>query len=122
MPLLANVFPFSNLGAASITDISINLMLTEVPPAGTQITNATFGPTGGSAVAMSINQVPPPSGGDPVAALGVVTGQSGQPGSYSLTVPESGIAPAIASTLNGHARLDASQFNDILLIVSYGIA
>lgn len=122
LPLLANVFPFSNLGAASITDISINLMLTEVPPAGTQITNATFGPTGGSAVAMSINQVPPPSGGDPVAALGVVTGQSGQPGSYTLTVPESGIAPAIASTLNGHARLDASQFNDILLIVSYGIA
>ncbi|HCS45189.1 MAG TPA: hypothetical protein DIW52_20570, partial [Pseudomonas sp.] len=121
LPLLANVFPFSNLGAASITDISINMMLTEVPPAGTQIANATFGPTGGTSISVSISQVPPASGGGPVAALGVVTGQSGQPGSFTMSVPESGIAPAIAITTNGHARLDASQYNDILLIVSYEI-
>ena len=121
LPLLANVFPFSNLGAASITDISINMMLTEVPPAGTQIANATFGPTGGTASPVSISQVPPPSGGGPVAALGVVTGQSGQPGSFTMSVPESGIPSAIAITTNGHARLNASQYNDILLVVSYEI-
>lgn len=122
LPLLAHVFPFSNLGTAAITDISINMMLTEVPPAGTQIANATFGPTGGAAGPVSISQVPSPSGGDPVAALGVVTGQSGQPGSFTLSVPESGIPPSIAITSNGHARLDASRFNDVLLVVSYEVS
>ena len=122
LPLLADIFPFSNLGTPSITDISIHMMLTEVPPAGTQIASATFGPTGGPATAVSISQVPPPPGGDPVAALGVVTGQSGQPRSYTLNVPESGIPPSIATASHGHTRLDASRFNDILLVVSYKVA
>lgn len=121
LPLLANVFPFSNLGVASITDISINMMLTAAPPAGTQIANATFGPTGGAPSPLSISQVSPPVGGGPVAALGVVTGQSGKPGSFTLSIPESSIPPALAVTSNGHARLDASKFNDILLVVNYKI-
>jgi hypothetical protein len=121
LPLMDYVFPFSNLGAVSIADISINLMLTEAPPDGTQIANATFGPTGGTVNTVSISQVPPPSGGDPVAALAVVTGQTGQPGFFTLSVPESGIPPEIAVTNNGHARLDSSKFNDILLVVSYKV-
>lgn len=121
LPLLADVFPFSNLGAASITDIAINMMLNAVPTPGTQIANATFGPSGGAANPLSISQVPPPPGGDPIAALGVVTGQSGPPGPFTLSVPASGIPPAIAVTSNGHTRLDAAKINDILLIVSYKV-
>lgn len=122
LPLQANVFPFSNLGVASITDISINMMLIEVPATGTEIANATFGPTGGATTPVAIPQVPPPSGGGPVAALAAATGQSGPPGSFTLTVPEAGIPAALATTSNGHARLDASKFTDILLVVSYKIA
>lgn len=122
LPLEANVFPFSNLGAAAITDISINLMLTEVPPEGTQITDATFGPVGGAAAPVSIRQVPPLPGGNAVAALGGVTGQAGQPGAFTLTVPEAGIPPVVAVSRDGHTRLNASMFNDILLTVSYRVA
>ena len=122
LPLLATVFPYSNLGTPSITDISINMMLTEAPPTGTQISNGTFGPTGGAGAAVTISQAPPPSGGGPVAALSVATGQTGQPGSYTLTLPESGIPAEIAVTANGHTRLDAAKFTDILLAITYKLA
>ena len=122
LPLSADVFPYSALGLPSIVDVSIYLMLTAVPADGTQITGATFGATGGSASTLVLDQVPAASGGAPIAALGVDTHVSGPAGSYSLVVPQAGVPAAIATSSNGQGRVDASKFNDILLVVTYKVA
>jgi hypothetical protein len=119
LPLLESVFPLSNLGTPFITDISIDMMLTQAPATGTQIANATFGPAGGNASAVTFSQVPSPAGGEPVAALSVTTGQAGQPGAYSLALPESGIPAELGVNIGGHTRLDPARFSDILLAVTY---
>lgn len=123
-PLAANVLPFSNLGAPTITDIAVYFPLKQVPPTGTTIA-ATFGPTGGTASPVSITQVPGSTGGGtPIAALGADAGLTGPspPGSYTLTIPESSVPAALSITSNGHQRLDADRFQDIVLVISYTIA
>ena len=123
-PLAANVLPFSNLGAPTITDIAVYFPLKQVPPTGTTIA-ATFGPTAGTASPVSITQVPGSTGGGtPIAALGADAGLTGPspPGSYTLTIPESSVPAALSITSNGHQRLDADRFQDIVLVISYTIA
>ena len=124
LPLAANVFPFSNLGTTSVTDISVYMALAKAPPTGTTIAS-TFGPTGGAANAVTIFQVPgSTNAGSPIAALGGDAGLAAptQPGSFTLTVPEASIPSALAVTVNGHQRLDPAKFEDIVLLVSYKVA
>lgn len=124
LPLAGNVFPFSNLGSTSITDVSLYLVLTKAPPTGTSIA-ASFGASGGAANAMSIVQVPGATGsGAAIAALGADAGLTGAlpPGSFMLTVPEASVPVALGVTSNGHLRLDATKFEDIVLVISYKIA
>jgi hypothetical protein len=124
LPLAANVFPFSNLGAVSVSDISLYMALTKTAPPATTIA-ATFGPSGAAASAISIAQVPGSTGGGtPVAALGADAPLTGpvQPGSFTLTVPEASVPAALGVSSKGHLRLDATKFEDIVLVVSYNIA
>ena len=123
LPLQANVLPFSNLGAPTITDVSLYLKLNQAPAAGTAIA-ASFGPTGGTTSALSIVQVPGNTGGGTaIAAIGADAGLTGplSPGSFALTVPEASVPAALGVTSNGHLRLDSSKFEDIVLIVSYKV-
>ena len=124
LPLAANVFPFSNLGNASVTDIAIYLVLADPPSPGTSIA-ATFGPTGAQAAGMSIVPVPGSDGaGAPIAALGGDAALAAPlpPGSFTLTVPEASVPASLGVANNGHQRLDATKFEDIVLVVTYRIA
>jgi hypothetical protein len=124
LQLAANVFPFSNLGAASVTDIALYMVLAKAPAAGTSIA-ASFGPTGAAASAMSIVQVPGSDGaGAPIAALGADAALTGPlpPGSFTLTVPDTSVPAPLSVKTNGHSRLDATKFEDIVLVVNYRIA
>jgi hypothetical protein len=122
--LAANLFPFSNLGAVSVTDISLYLMLAKVPPVGTMIA-AGFGPSGGAPSPMSIAQVPGNmGGGTPIAALGADAALAGSlpPGSFTLVVPEASVPAALGVSVNGHLRLNPTAVDDVVLIVSYKVA
>jgi peptidoglycan hydrolase-like protein with peptidoglycan-binding domain len=121
--LTADVLPFSNLGFPEITDIAVYFVLDVAPAAGTVIP-ATLGPTGGPASPLSIAQVPGnTAGGTPIAALGADAGLTtpSPAQSFTLTVPEASVPAALGTTSNGHLRLDATKFQDIVLIVSYKI-
>lgn len=121
LPLAANVFPFSNLGAVAITDISVFLVLPSAPATGTLIA-ASFGPDGASANAMSIVQVPGSTGaGASIAALGGDAGLAASlpPGPFTLTVPEASVPAVLGVLRGGHRRLDEAKFEDIVLVINY---
>ncbi|HEY1892793.1 MAG TPA: neuraminidase-like domain-containing protein [Steroidobacteraceae bacterium] len=123
LPLLPNVLPFSNLGTTEITDIAVYFVFDTAPAAST-VMSASFGPTGGSAGPLSIVPVPGSTGGGtPIAAMGADVGLTApsSPDSFSLTVPESSVPAALGVTTNGHLRLDATKFQDIVLVVSYKV-
>ena len=124
LPLAANVFPFSNLGAVAITDISIFLVLPSAPAAGTSIA-ASFGADGAGANAISIVQVPGNTGaGASIAALGGDAGLTAAvpPGPFTLTVPETSVPAALGVPRDGHLRLDEAKFEDIVLVIDYRMA
>lgn len=124
LPLTDDVLPFSNQGSPEITDIVVYFVLTDAPAAGTTIP-ATLGPTGGTAAGLTIAQVPGSTGGGtPIAALSADAGMTAisPPQSFTLVVPETSVPAALGSTSNGHPRLDATKFQDIVLVVSYKIA
>ena len=56
VPLQADVLPFSNLGNPLINSLALYFVLEQAPPPETQIA-ATFGPTGGAGIPISIAQV-----------------------------------------------------------------
>ena len=122
--LAHGIFPFSNLGAVSVTDISLFLMLPKAAPVGTRIA-AGFGPSGGASGPMSIAQVPGnTAGGTPIAALGADAALTGAlpPGSFTLVVPEASVPAALGAPVNGHLRLKSAAVEDVVLIVSYKVA
>lgn len=123
LPLAANVFPFSNLGTTSVTDISLYMVLAAAPAAGTTIPS-TFGPSGGAGSAISLIQLPGNTNAStPIAALGADAGLGAPtpPGSFTLAVQEAAVPGALATTVNGHQRFDPGRFEDIVLVVSYKV-
>ena len=124
LPITSSVIPFSNLGTPSVTDISLYMVLAQAPKTGTVIA-ASFGPTGGAANAISLAQVPGnTNAGTPIAALGADGGLAGPvaPGSFSLAVPEASVPAGLGVSVSGHMRLDASKFEDIVIVINYKVA
>lgn len=104
LPLLSNVFPFSNLGSVTINGITFYVVLSV--PVGNTI-NANFGPTGGTStgfmLAQASGQTPT---GQPIDALTGSISPVGSPQSFTVTVPVT-FAP--------------STTEDILLVIDYTI-
>ncbi len=132
LPLTADVFPFSNLGPPKITDIAIYFVLTE-QSAG-NIANGSLAATfeaPGPAAAMAIKFIPVAQQVGSVGGVAALMADSpyaaastAHPGTFTLTVPQSGLQalPKLQAQVSGQARLDISQFDDIVLIVSYEVA
>lgn len=124
LPLTADVLPFSNLGSPTIADVALFFVLDAAPAAGTTLA-ASFGPSGAAGNAVTIAQVPgSTAAGKPIAALGVDAHLSSAtaPQSFTLAVPESSVPATLGVTNDGHLRLDATQFRDIVVVVSYTLA
>jgi hypothetical protein len=123
LPLETDMLPFSNLGAPAIAAIALYLVLNEAPAAGTTI-SASFGPTGGTAGSLSIERVPGNTArGAMINALVGNMAFAGNvpPGSFTFTIPEGSVPSTLGVTSNGHQRLDAAKFDDIVLVITYQI-
>jgi hypothetical protein len=135
IPLSSDIFPFSNLGTQSITSVTILFAL--ATPASSALVSAlgsglevdgTLGPTGGSAPPPAVKLQPVTGtapGGTRVTALssGLVTfAASTAPSPLTLTIPQSSLPAVLQTVLNGQARLDPSQIDDIILLINYSIA
>jgi hypothetical protein len=139
LPLLANVFPFSNLGTPFITDVTMYVAFTQ--PMSSALTSAlsgiamdaTFGPTG-SATPASIVVKPVTSisggggaetaaGGGPVAALSADAPMTAPTalGSFTLTLPQTSLPSALETLVGGQERLDPTQIEDIFLVITYEV-
>ena len=124
LPLTEAVFPYSNLGTVTIADIVVVMMVNKAPAAGTSIASS-FGP-----VTAPLNTLPitaaagTTSAGLPIKALSADASLASAlpPGVFSLVVPESSVPAALGVSSGGHLRLDSDQFEDILLVIDYGIA
>jgi hypothetical protein len=123
LPLSNALFPFSNLGAPKLVSMTLIVVLTKPQPAGTSIA-ATLGPTGGAGTALSLTaDNTTDNAGNPVAAMASAPfATTVSPESFTLTVPEASVPPTLSTKVNGHTRLDPSQIEDVLLIVTYSVA
>ena len=139
LPLTPSVFPFSNLGTPKIADIGIYFVLTQ--QAATAIVGdslaATFAAPGAASAAqiefIAVKDAPEGGGAETAAGGGAVAAlfadsaypkpSTAPPGAFTLIVPQSSLetAPKLRTEVSGQARLDSSQFDDIVLIISYEI-
>ena len=139
LPLLANVFPFSNLGTPFITDVTMYVAFTQ--PMSSALTSAlsgiamdaTFGPTGSatpaSIVLKPVTSIPggggaeTAAGGGPVAALSADAPMTAPTalGSFTLTLPQTSLPSALETLVSGQERLDPTQIEDIFLVITYEV-
>jgi hypothetical protein len=134
LPLSNAIFPFSNLGTPTMTGVSILVALST--PVSAALASAlgsglevdgTFGPTGSSAAPPAVKLQPvtgTTSAGTAIAALssGVVAlAAPTAPASFTLTIPQASLPAALQTLVNGQARLDPSQIDDIILVINYTI-
>lgn len=123
LSLAARVLPYSNLGSPTISDIVLYVVLKDAPTSMVSMP-ATFGPTSGTAGAISFAQISgTTNGGTPVASLVADAGFTGstEPGSFTLTVQEASIPAALGASVNGHTRLDPAKIQDVVLLVNYSV-
>ena len=139
LPLLANVFPFSNLGTPFVTDVTMYVAFMQ--PMSSALKSAlsgiamdgTFGPTASatpaSIVLKPVTSVPggggaeTAPGGGPVAAL-FADAPMAAPiplGSFTLTIPQTSLPSALETLVSGQERLDPSQIEDIFLVITYEV-
>jgi hypothetical protein len=116
LPLLSNVFPFSNLGSVTIKNITFYVFLS-VPASGNTI-NGTFGPTGTPA---SLSLAPGPNANAALtASVAFLPGTA--PQSFTLTVvDDTTLPPGLTTTVNTQTRLNPALIEDILLVIDYSI-
>lgn len=135
LPLVNAIFPFSNLGTPSITDVTIIFTLTEpLTPAlssalsgGGLNIGGTFGlasSTTPGPVTLAAITTGTAAGGGPIVALcsrQITLTSPTAPAAFTLTIPQSALPPLLQTTVNGQARLDASKIGDIVLLIGYKI-
>lgn len=133
LPLTPPVFPYSNLGTPTVTDITLFLALTEPlsSAANKALSNmsikATFGPASGAAQDVTfapVNATAP--NGEPVPALTADASYAATttaPGSFTLTIPSTQIPASLQIAETGSAsspaRFDSTAIQDIVLLISY---
>ena len=134
LPLSSAIFPFSNLGTPSITGVTMILAFSTpmssslVSALGTGLDiGGTFGLTGSSATPAAVKLQPVPGTaavGTAIAALtsGVVPlAAPTAPASFTLTIPQASLPTMLQTVVNGQARLDPNQIDDIVLLINYTI-
>jgi hypothetical protein len=129
--LSSAIFPFSNLGTPSITDVTIIVALaTPLSSAlnsalGALAIDGTFGPTGNAAAeAVSLKAVSTTARDrSPIPALSgdVSLPTPVAPASFTLTIPQANVPEALGTLVNGQTRLNPSQIDDIALLIEYAI-
>jgi hypothetical protein len=132
LPLTSSVFPFSNLGQPKMTGATIIIVLSR--PMSTALTTAigsgveidgTFGPTGSTTMPAAVKLTPvigTAAGGGEIAALSSSNvALAGAPAGFTLTIPQASMPPALQVQVNGQARLDSDQIDDIELLIDYEI-
>ena len=135
LPLTSSVFPFSNLGAPNLIDVTVVIVLAQ--PLAQDTASALgglpwqFGPSSSLTPAnVTFTQVPTPS---PPAVVTANALQSGQiaatvaPGEFKLTLPlkdaagKSTLPDGLTATVNGQT-LDPKLISDIVLVVRYKLS
>ena len=128
LALAAQVFPYSNLGTPTITDITMVLALSE-PLSAAESSNlasmsiqGTFGPT--SATAQNVTFTPAPGtapGGGPVPALTADAPYTGgtAAGPFTLTIPSANVPAPLQVPGSSPARFNSTALDDIVLLITY---
>src|SRR6202011_4649688 len=124
------IFPYSNLGTPSITDVTAIVGLTE--PLTKPLSSAlaamsiagTFGPTAApeTVVFKAATGTAPGGGAIPALAADAPFAPSVAPGSFTLTIPSSSVPPSLQTTGSSPARLNSSLIEDIALLITYKLA
>jgi hypothetical protein len=122
LPLVANVFPYTNLGdgTAEIQNIALYLVLT-VPAEGNTIPADFSGSTDPISLAPMPGQT---TAGEPINALAASVAYApalAVPQTLSLTVPSANVPPALGTTVNEQTVLDPAKVEDVLLVITYSI-
>lgn len=122
LPLVANVFPYTNLGdgTAEIQNIALYLVLT-VPTEGNTISAGFTGSPGPISLAPMPGQT---TAGDPIDALTASVTYApalAVPQTLSLTVPSADVPAVLSTTVNGQTVLDPAKVEDVLLVITYSI-
>jgi receptor-binding and translocation channel-forming TcA subunit of Tc toxin len=135
LPLTSSIFPFSNLGAPGITDVTVVIVLAQPLANDTAAALAglpwTFGPSSSlDPPAVTFTQLtgPPPTNATANALKSSKMTESGAPGAFALklalkdkngkaTVPDS-----LKTTVNGQTLLDPELISDVVLVVGYKLS
>jgi Tc toxin complex TcA C-terminal TcB-binding domain/Neuraminidase-like domain/Salmonella virulence plasmid 28.1kDa A protein len=127
LPLTTQVFPYSNLGTPTITDITAIMALeTPLSPAekaalsGMAI-QGTFGPATGATQNVTFGPATAPDGGvvaalttsDVQVAVGTATG------AFVLTIPSANIPPTLQAAGTSPATFNDAAIEDIVLLITY---
>jgi hypothetical protein len=129
LPLTRSVFPFSNLGAPSMTDVTIVIVLAQPLPKATATAlgglSWQFG-LSGSLSDVAFTQLPASAAA--VTANALLSGkiaETGALGEFQLTFPlkdphgAAAVPDALKTTVNGQALLDPKLISDIVFVVGY---
>ena len=68
----------------------------------------------------------PAAGGTPIAALSsgippLTLASPTAPASLTLTIPQASVPSVLQTSVNGQARLDPGQIDDVVLLINYTI-
>ena len=126
LPLTETVFPFANLGAPKITGTQLVFALAPdlaSKMSGMSISGNYQPATAASATAVAFTPVPATmeDGVTPVTALTGTLTLPGVPGAFTVILPLSGVNGPLTTTVAGQVRLDPTLFEDIFLVVTYGL-
>ena len=135
LPLTSSVFPFSNLGTPSLTDVTVVIVPAQPLASGTATALGglpwTFGPSSSlapPAVTFTPLTGPPPGNAMANALQSGAIAESGVPGALALTLPlkdkngDSTLPDSLKTTVNGQALLDPKLVSDIVFIVRYKLS
>jgi hypothetical protein len=120
LPITNAVFPFTNLGAPKIKNVTMFFALASKPATGTSIA-ATFGPTSGGANALALTTALPAGWtGTPAVLSGTAAVSPTLPAqSFALHVASSAVPATLGTTVGGVLRLDPAKVEDIVLVIDY---
>ena len=127
VPLTNAIFPFSNLGAPGVTNVTVIMALAEPMPAGAGplSVSGTFGLTGAAsqdAVSLLPQTGAPSAAGSPIVAFsGAAALSQAAPASMTLTIPPAGIPPQLQVAGSAPARLNPTLISDIVFLITYTI-